>query len=179
MTNIKSYARDMTVMKWMSHLIDTLANAEMWHDKASRLTHAMGFQGAKRYNRVRSHQDRCLRIKLQHYMLDIFGTDLEPNWTGKNISFRDYKDYLEQYLETEIETYQDLNKIYAGLVENGYVAESCFVKDYLPSVTKEIEKVRRWILEGENSQWMYHHVRIVDMHIHDKCKEYDSEKAYE
>lgn len=179
MVDMKNYARDISPIKWMQALIDTLANAEMWHDKTSRNTHMMGFQGAKRYNRIRSHEDRCLRLKIQHYMIDVFGIDLEPNWKSKNIEFSSYKDYLEQYLDTEIEAYTDLNKIHNALVSEGYVAEACLVKDYLPTVVKEIEKVRRWILEGDNSQWMYHHVRIVDMHIHDKCKEHSSESAYE
>ena len=82
-----------------------------------------------------------------------------------------YKGYLEYYLDTEVEVYAMLNKIHNELVLNGYNAEACIIKDYLPSVVKEIEKVRRWTLDAENSDWDYTLIKIFDDKLHDKMKD--------
>lgn len=171
MVDIKTYAKDMTPIKLLQMAINTFADAEITHDVISRKVHMMGFQGAKRYNRYRSLEDRKLRVKLQHYVIDIFGMDLEADWKGKDISFNDYKGYLEYYLDTEVEVYAMLNKIHNELVLNGYNAEACIIKDYLPSVVKEIEKVRRWTLDAENSDWDYTLIKIFDDKLHDKMKD--------
>lgn len=171
MIDIKTYAKDMTPIKLMQMLINLFAESEMTHDVISRKMHMLGFQGAKRYNRCKSTEYRCSRIEAQHFVIDIYGMDLEPSWERKDIDFNDYKSYLEYLLDDTIARYSLLNKIHNELISNGYNTEAEIAKDFFPIITKEIEKVRRWILEGENCNWDYALLRIFDDKLHDKMKQ--------
>lgn len=170
MVDIKTYAKDMNVIKLMQMAVDLFAEVEMTHDVISRKTHMMGYQGAKKYNECKSTEFRTKRTELQHYIIDMFGMDLEANWQGKSIDFNDYKGYLEYYLDTQIAVYNAMNKIINELVLNGYNSEANIIKDSLSSVVKEVEKARRWMLDAENGSWDYAFIRLSDDKLHDKMK---------
>lgn len=168
---IKSYDKNNEAVKLIKQAIDISANGEAIHDKLSRSAHMKGFQGFKRWHRMQSGDDRCHRIKLQHYVIDMFGENLEPLWDYVLIEPIDLKDHLEKYLDWEIFVYEETNRIANELVIKGYNHEAEEVSDCISGVVKEIEKIRRWIEAYSMVNWDMTYILLMDKKLHDKCKE--------
>lgn len=167
----KSYDTNNEAVKLMKQAIDIAANGEAIHDKLSRSAHMKGFQGFKRWHRIQSKDDREHRIKLQHYVIDMFEENLEPIWDYLLIEPTDLKDHLNKYLDWEISVYKEVNRIANELVLKGYNYEAEEVSDCVKGVVKEIEKIRRWIDTFDKVEWDMSYILLMDKKLHDKCKD--------
>lgn len=130
----------------------------------------LGFQGLKRWHRLQSLSDRMNRVKIQHYAIDIFGVNIEPKLKNTNKSINNLKEYYTDYLDWEIFVYEEMNEISNELVENGYNEEAEIILKDLKGVNKEIEKIRRHILDAETVEYDMSYLKIMDKELHKKMK---------
>lgn len=130
----------------------------------------LGFQGLKRWHRLQSLSDRMNRVNIQHYAIDIFGVNIEPKLKNTNKSINNLKEYYTDYLDWEIFVYEEMNEISNELVENGYNEEAEIILKDLKGVNKEIEKIRRHILDAETVEYDMSYLKMMDKELHKKMK---------
>ena len=130
---------------------------------------SMGLQGHKRLNRYESGKDRAHYIELQNYAPDMFGEILQPSWDYAVTAPEDIKGYLESYINRENSVYTRLADISNRLIVMGFPCEAELVRDGLPR--KELEKVRRMLVEYGLSGWDMTYILPADKALHDKIKE--------
>lgn len=145
------------------------ANGEVWHHQHMLWAQSMGLQGHKRLNRYESGKDRAHYIKLQNYVLDMFGETLQPSWDYAVTVPEDIKGYLEGYIAWENIVYTRLADISNRLIVMGFPCEAELVREGLPR--KELEKVRRMLMEYGLSGWDMTYILPADKALHDKIKE--------
>lgn len=168
---MNSYAKGSEPINLLREAINISADGEVFHHKMMLLCQSMGFQGAKRLNRCKSKEDRCHYIELQNYTLDMFGEIIEPSWNYEPVAVKSYKEYLEAYLNWEISVYERVNKISNSLIVAEFKEEASLVASCLKGVRKEIEKCRRWLQEGYNTNWDMSYLLLKDHELHEKMKE--------
>lgn len=166
-----SYAKNGNIYIHLKKMINLYADGEVFHTDMSFVTQSLGLQGHKRWNRMEANEDRNNRIKLQHYILDMFGEIIKPDWQYNSPSISSIKEYLEQYLSWEVNVYKTSSEIINILVSEGYIMEADMIKDNLKGVRKEIEKVRRWHKEFESVNYDLDYIYSMDKILHDKVKE--------
>lgn len=166
-----SYAKNSNVYNYFKKVINVYADGEVFHTDMSFITQSLGLQGHKRWNRVEAKEDRCNRIELQHYIIDMFGEMIKPDWDYRTPSVSSIKDYLDKYLNWEISVYETLSESINTLMSEGYIVEAEMVKSSLKGVRKEIEKVRRWTKELEAVNYDLDYIYSMDKILHDKVKE--------
>lgn len=167
---IKSYAKDLTPIKLLERAVNVFCEGENKHDFWSREIHMLGFQGLKRWHRLQSLSDRMNRVNIQHYAIDIFGVNIEPKLKNTNKSINNLKEYYTDYLDWEIFVYEEMNEISNELVENGYNEEAEIILKDLKGVNKEIEKIRRHILDAETVEYDMSYLKMMDKELHKKMK---------
>lgn len=172
---MKSYAIDNKPIMLMKKAIDIFAEGENFHHRMMIYNHLQGFQGHKRWNRLQSKEDRCMRIEVENYCIDMFGDSIEPSWDFMIETPKTYYDYLEKYLNWEIKVYTDITSISNQLVEMNYNCEAALIGECLPGVRKEIEKIRRWMKEFEIVEGDKVYLLIKDKELHDKVKKMEEE----
>ena len=169
--DIRTYAEgNQEVSKLLGEAIDIFANGESFHDHMSRQAHMMGLQGAKRYHKLQSNEDRCRRIEVQHYAIDIFSENISPKWYYEPPTPLTYKDMLEIYLTWEMSVYKRINGIANDLYNINMNNEGKIVSNCIDGVVKEIEKIRRKLLDYEKVNWSWSYIKIKDSELHDKIK---------
>lgn len=172
---MKSYAKDSSLYSYLKRAVDVFADGEVFHTHMSFSTQLMGFQGHKRLNRYQAAEDRCHRLKLQHYIIDMFGENIQPDWSYTPPVATSMKDYLDKYLTWEIGVYETISRTVINLVESGYLCEADLIKECLPGVRKEIEKVRRMIKEYGMVDYDMVYVLEADKKLHDKIKKMEED----
>lgn len=165
---MKSYATP-EMLELLQEAVNIGANGEVWHHAHMLWAQSMGLQGHKRLNRYESSKDRKHYIKLQNYVLDMFGEIIEPNWNYTVESPEDIKGYLESYIVWENGVYTRLADISNRLIVMGFPCEAELVREGLPR--KELEKVRRMLTEYGLSGWDMTYILPADKALHDKIKE--------
>lgn len=145
------------------------AHGELWHHKHMLWAQSMGLQGHKRLNRYESGKDRAYYIRLQNYCLDMFGETVEPDWDFAVTPPEDIQGYLESYVAWENLVYTRLAGISGQLIAMGFPCEAELVREGLSR--KELERVRRMLVEYELSGWDMAYILPADKALHDKIKE--------
>lgn len=172
---MKSYLTDSTPLLLLKEAIDIFHQGEVTHHRLMLGTHSLGFQGAKRWHRVQSGEDRRHCLEVQNYVIDMFGDILTAD-SMATIEFpKDYKEYLESYLDWEIYVYNNITRISNQLMVNNYNEESKLVSKCLGGVRKEIEKVRRWLQDYELVKGDMAYIRMKDNELHEKVKKLENE----
>lgn len=174
---IKSYDFNNEAIKLLKEAINLSARGEMIHDTLSRSAHMKGLQGFKRWHKVQSKEDRCHRVDLQHYVIDMFSENLEPSWEeleGVKEPLT-IKEHLELYLDWEIEVYTTIASISNRLVAK-FPKEAEKVLNPLCGVSKEIEKIRRWLQDFEFTGYDASYIKLFDKMLHDKVKEIEEKE---
>ena len=167
---MKSYAVDNKPIIALKKAIDIFAEGESFHHSMMLFCQSAGFQGHKRWNRLQSKEDRCHRINVENYVVDIFGDIIEPTWDFKHIRPTGVKEYLEMYLDWEIKVYHEISVLANELVSNNYPIEAELIEDCLSDVNYEIRKVRRWLKEYELNKWDMTYLLMDDKKLHEKVK---------
>ena len=165
---LKSYG-NAKMLSLMREAINIEAHGSMWHLKHMLWAQSHGLQGHKRLNRYESKCDREHYIKMQNYCIDMFGEVVEPEWDYIVSAPDDIKGYLESYLEWEDGVYSKLAAISNELIVMGFPCEAELVRDGLPR--KEVEKVRRMLVEYGLSGWDMPYILIRDRELHNQIKE--------
>lgn len=166
---IKSYDKDNKAVKLLKEAIDLFAEGETIHDYLSRNAHSEGLQGFKRWHRVQSAEDRNHRIELQHYAIDQFSMNIEVEYEIKELAPKSIMDHLEFYLEWEINVYEQIARISRELVDE-FPYEAELVLKPLDGVTKEIQKIRRWLQDFKYTEEDKSYIKLCDKVLHDKVK---------
>lgn len=165
---MKSYGNEkMTTL--IQEAINIGAHGSMWHHKMMLWAQSRGLQGHKRLNRWESKCDRDHYIKMQNYCIDMFGEVIEPDWDYIISVPDDIKSYLEAYLDWEDGVYAQLSAISNDLIVAGFPCEAELVREDLPR--KEIEKVRRMLVEYSLSGWDMPYILLKDRELHNYIKE--------
>lgn len=157
------------MLELLREAINIGAHGEVWHHTHMLWAQSMGLQGHKRLNRYESGKDRAHYIKLQNYALDMFGETIEPDRNFEIASPEDIKGYLEGYIAWENSVYTRLADISNRLIVMGFPCEAELVRQGLPR--KELEKVRRMLIEYGLSGWDMTYILQADKTLHDKIKE--------
>lgn len=158
----------------MREAISIGAHGCMWHHKHMLWAQSRGLQGHKRLNRWESQCDRDHYISLQNYCIDMFGEVIEPDWEYAIDDPADIKGYLEAYLDWEDSVYSRLASISNDLIVMGYPCEAEQVRKGLPR--KEVEKVRRMLVEYGLSGWDMPYILLKDRELHEKIKRIEEHK---
>lgn len=170
-----SYAVDNKPLVLLKRAIDIFAQGESHHHKWMLFCHKSGFQGHKRWNRVQSSEDRCMRIKVENHIIDMFGDVLEPSWDFASEMPTSLKHYLEIYLAWEVHVYKEINAIANELTIEGYNYEAELISSCICDVRKEIEKIRRWLSDYDLVKWDFAYIKIDDHELHNKIKKIEKE----
>lgn len=157
------------MLELLRDAINIGAHGEVWHHKHMLWSQSMGLQGHKRLNRYESGKDRAHYIKLQNYCMDMFGEIIEPDWDYTVVAPDDIKSYLEEYIVWENSVYARLSDISNRLIVMGFPCEAELVRESLPR--KELEKVRRMLVEYGLSGWDMTYILQADKELHDRMKE--------
>lgn len=173
---ISSYDENNIAVKLLKEAVEVFANGEMFHDSLSRSAHMKGLQGFKRWHRVQSGDDRSHRVEIQHYVIDQFGENLTPEWNYEIKTPIDIENHLSMYLDWEIYVYKTVSVIGNRLMSEGFTEESNLVLKPLKGVRKEIEKIRRWILDFEFTNYDHTYIKMVDKILHDKIKKSENNR---
>lgn len=144
------------------------ANGDVWHHAHMLWAQSIGLQGHKRLNRYESKCDREHYIKIQNYCIDMFGEVIEPDWDYTITAPEDIKSYLEIYISWEDSVYTRLADTSNRLIVMGFPCEAGLVREDLPR--KEIEKVRRMLVEYGLSGWDMPYILLKDRELHNYIK---------
>lgn len=110
-----------------------------------QMANMFGLQGFKRLHRFMSHKDRQFVLKLQHYIIDMYGVKLDIDW--KNLHIPEYdnvKDMFLNYLEYENHQYDKISNIYKEMIDCGFIYDAKLISEPLCNISKEIIKCRRY-----------------------------------
>lgn len=168
--NLKNYSNNHMILERLKEAINIFAEGEKFHNKMMLFTHSMGLQGHKRLNRHESSEDRDKYIHLQNYVIDMFGEVIEPKYNYNIETPINLKDYLEKYLAWENTVYKHLSSISNDLITEAYNFESKEISDNIKCVRKEIERVRRMLIDYELVNYDMSYIRIKDHELHEKMK---------
>lgn len=167
---MKDYAKT-EGLKLLQRALDVFAHGEMQHDVWSRKAHMMNMQGLKRWHKLQSEDDRCSRVELQHYIIDMFGVNLEPKWDYKEIESDTLEKLVTDYLSWEVSVYSELANVSNALMLLEMPCEATIVAAPLKEVRKEIEKARRMLADYEYVNWDKAYIKLQDKKLHDKVKD--------
>lgn len=156
------------MLELLQDAVNIGAHGEAWHHKHMLWAQSVGLQGHKRLNRYESCKDRAQYIKLQNYVLDMFGEIIEPEWDYAVAAPEDIKEYLDAYINWENSVYTRLAAISNRLIVMGFPCEAELVREGLPR--KELEKVRRMLTEYALAGWDMTYILPADKALHDKIK---------
>lgn len=137
--------------------------------KAMCKMHSMGFNGFKRWHRIRSKQFYKLTICLANELFDVFRKEasfedfqVTYNVTSMDMHLRTW----DSFLEDSISKLGDLNKQFYN--ETGYECKLiCFA---LERMKYDHEKVGRYYKRFSESDWLNFDMHFVDDNIHEKMK---------
>lgn len=169
---MRNYGND-KMLELMREAINIGAHGSMWHHKHMLWAQSNGLQGHKRLNRYESQCDRDHYIKMQNYCIDMFGEVIEPTLDYTVSAPVDIKGYLEAYLDWEDSVYSRLAAISNELIVLGFPCEAELVREGLPR--KEVEKVRRMLVEYGLSGWDMPYILLKDRELHNCIKEKEEE----
>lgn len=93
---------------------------------------------------------------------------VQPSWDYAVTAPEDIKGYLEAYIAWENSVYTRLADISKQLIVMGFPCEAELVREGLPR--KELEKVRRMLVEYGLSGWDMAYILPADKELHDKIK---------
>ena len=165
------------LLELYSKMIDIFTEGYMFHSEASLKSHVFGLQGFKRMHRFMSYKDRQFVLKLQHYIIDMYGVKLDIDW--KNLHIPEYdnvKDMFLNYLEYENHQYDKISNIYKEMIDYGFIYDAKLISEPLCNISKEIIKYKRYIQDFNSASCSLHHIRYIDIILHDKYKKEEAEE---
>lgn len=159
------------IIKLFKQIIEKNASGEVFHDNMSRMAHMLGLQGFKRLHRYNAYEDRERRVMFQHYIIDRYSENLEPEWVYEAPTPRSIEEMLNEYIKWEESVTREMSLAGNMLIEKGYVVEGQKAQACLKDVAEEIIKAKRYKQDFAKANYNWDYIRIVDKQIHDKYKE--------
>lgn len=164
---MKGYSNEDTI-NLLTEAVDIAANGETWHHKHMLWSQSFGLQGHKRLNRYESSEDRRQMVRIQNYIIDMFGVTVEPSWDYVIAEPTGIKSYLEAYLKWENSVYVRLAEINQRLISDGFPKEAKLIRKGLPA--KELKRVRRMLTDYALAGWDMPYILEQDKKLHDKIR---------
>ena len=140
----KNEMNDKSPVEQLMKAIEVFTVGYAFHENASLDSHKLGLQGFKRLHRYFSRKDNEVKMKLEHYCIDMFGEKVTPEWKDmKELkTSHTVKEMLESYLEHENEKYALIAETANILTMNEFLHESHILRKELEPVTREIIKCK-------------------------------------
>ena len=139
---------------------------------AMNVCHSWGFQGFKRYHRVKAKEFNCIEICLENNLFDKYRIKADFTYTHMPYQPTSIKEHLKMFD----------NKLLQGIKKLGELQKehftavgslNCQIEDMQKCLTKMYEKFGRWYNRFEMGGWLVHDIFVVDGHMHTKMKEYE------
>ena len=142
----------------------------MINDDAMKITQSIGYNGFKRFHRHLAKELMCKHQWLNCDYYDRFRKTFETNIsipTYKPISFKDHLEKWKKLLEDGIQELGELNQEYFDVVGTTNKIFECVIDCFV----HKLEKVNRWIIRFNDSNWDAGFIHLVDDKLHEKMKE--------
>ena len=142
----------------------------MVNDDAMKITQSIGYNGFKRMHRYMAKELMCKHQYLNCIYFDRFRKTFETDIsipTYKPVSFKDHLEKWKALLESGIQELGELNQEHFDLI--GVTSEP--IECVMNLFVKKLEKVNRWIMRFNESNWNSMDLHCVDDYIHKKYKE--------
>lgn len=167
----------MTMVENNEDKITSLFNeiAKIFHNyseinfKAMCIVHSMGFNGFKRWHRIRSKQFNNLKICLANELFDLFRkkAEFKSELIDYNVSSMDvHLKTWDSFLKDSVSKLGNLNKEFYN--ETGY--ECHVISKALEIMKYDYEKVGRYYKRFSEGDWLNMDMHLVDDCIHKKMK---------
>lgn len=142
----------------------------MLNDEAMNSMHLLGYNGFKRWHRIKTKEFLCYSIEIENDTIDKYRKKLDVdivNIDYKPMSLKEHLSNLDNILLEDIKQLGILLNEYRGFVGKGY----CVAEEMLSCLVKSYEKTGRWLKRFEETQWMGHDIHVLDDALHSKMKE--------
>lgn len=167
---MRSYGKNTRLYDLLGEAVNIFYTGEVQHDVWSRDLQLLGLQGSKMWHEMQSDDDRKNRRKIQCMAIDVFGVDLEIEKMSSIKNVSTISEYLKQYLDWEINVYEEINRIARELEEMGYGLESEDIKEDLNGVRNEIKHIRRKMQSMEQTGYDMMFIKMEDEKLKKKIK---------
>lgn len=151
-----------------------ILNHLMINDDAMKITQSLGYNGFKRLHRYNAKKLLCYHQKLDNYYFDRYRKILNPTIDVSSYNPTNLQSHLEKWklsLEMSIQELGELNQEHFDLIG----ITNCIVDDLIKDFCKYLEKVNRWIMRFNESNWNSIDCHYIDDYLHKKMKEKEGE----
>ena len=141
----------------------------MVNDDAMKITQSIGYNGFKRLHRYLAKELMCKHQWLNCQYFDRFRKTFETDIsipTYKPVSFKDHLEKWKDLLEKGIQELGELNQEHFDVVGVTNETIECVICIFV----KKLEKVNRWIMRFNESNWNAIDIHKVDDDLHCKMK---------
>jgi archaellum component FlaC len=174
--NSKSMSESITEI--FNSIHDVISTYRKVSIKSMSIMQHLGYNGFKRWHRYRS---KCLfeiELKLANKLYDNFRIvpnfkDLDVNYNPSNI-----EEHLRSWDKLLLDSVQELGKLNIEFTKQ--TGMSCeLIEKSICMLSKDYEKVGRYLKRFNDSDWLTLDIHIVDEHLHEKFKKLEEEKDYD
>ena len=141
----------------------------MINDDAMKVCQSLGYNGFKRLHRCLTKELLCEHIKLENCYFDRFQKVLNTKVNFSQYAPMDLKNHLEKWKELltrHIQELGELNQEHFDVL--GVTSET--IECVIHILVKKLEKVNRWIIRFNESNWNSMEIHYVDDCLHKKYK---------
>ena len=141
----------------------------MINDTAMAYTQSFGYNGFKRLHRHLTKELLCKHLKLENCYFDKYQKILDAPVDTPNYKPMNLKNHLERWkelLERHIQELGELNQEHFDLIGT----TNSIIEDIIHCFLKKYEKVNRWIIRFNESNWSSIDCHYVDDCLHKKMK---------
>lgn len=159
----------------VSHILEKHAQL---NKEAMAILQALGYQGAKRQHRYNSKAFHYLQAKLANILANVERKKLDMQSMNLNYSPISLKEHLQKWIEElqyGLKALGELNKEH--FQEMGMT--SCIIEEAMCLMLDDLGNTQREYYEGEMTEWLEHHMLMIDKRKHKKFKHKEEEHKYE
>jgi hypothetical protein len=146
----------------------------MINDDAMKITQSLGYNGFKRLHRYETKYLLCKHQELENSYFDKYQKVLNANVSNPIYNPISLKDHLEKWrdlLTRHIQELGELNQEHFDVIG----ITNCIIEDTICCFMKKLEKVNRWIMRFNESDWNSVEIHYVDDCLHKKMKKKEEE----
>lgn len=144
----------------------------MINDNAMKIMQSLGYNGFKRLHRCNTRELLKYHIKLENNLFDKYRQilDVSPESIKYDpINMKNHLDKWKQTLNEDIKTLGNLN--YEHIQTIGISND--IIEDTLKEFLHDYEKVCRYYMRFNESNWNPIDIHVVDDKLHEKIKKYE------
>lgn len=156
----------------VSHILE---KHTQWHKEAMASLQALGYNGYKRWHRLRAKELQCYQMKLANILFNIEREKLDMQCMSLNYSPMSLREHLKQWIseiEYTLKELGTLNKMH--FEEVGMT--SCIIEDIVKMLLDDIGNIQRNYYQFEACDWLEMFTFIEDRRLHEKFKKKEEDK---